>query len=78
MAAAKTPGRRRKASVPRAAPSPTLAAAATGAHFALIGGQAVAARTEPRFTEDVDLAVSVADDEQAQQIVFGLTQRAGE
>jgi hypothetical protein len=37
--------------------------------FALIGGFAVSARSEPRFTRDVDLAVSVADDAQAEATV---------
>ncbi len=37
--------------------------------FALIGGLAVSARTEPRFTRDADLAVAVADDAQAEALV---------
>lgn len=37
--------------------------------WALVGGFAVAARTEPRFTRDVDLAVSVVDDSSAQRVV---------
>ena len=35
------------------------------AAFALIGGLAVSARTEPRFTRDADLAVAVESDAQA-------------
>ena len=86
MVAPKTPRRRRKAGAPRRAAATTLAAVraakkavevltAIDAHFALIGGQAVAARTEPRFTEDVDLAVAVTDDAHAQRVVFELTER---
>ena len=37
--------------------------------FALIGGLAVSARTEPRFTRDADLAVAVADDAEAEALV---------
>jgi len=37
--------------------------------FALVGGLAVSARTEPRFTRDVDLAVAVADDRGAESVV---------
>ena len=40
--------------------------------FALIGGLAVSARTEPRFTRDADLAVAVANDAQAEALVRGL------
>jgi hypothetical protein len=36
---------------------------------AVIGGQAVSARTEFRFTKDVDFALAVADDREAEQIV---------
>ncbi|MBA3393554.1 MAG: hypothetical protein H0T89_12975 [Deltaproteobacteria bacterium] len=39
------------------------------APIALIGGLAVSARTEPRFTRDIDVAVAVADDESAEAIV---------
>ncbi|MCY4506378.1 MAG: nucleotidyl transferase AbiEii/AbiGii toxin family protein [Acidobacteria bacterium] len=37
--------------------------------FALIGGLAVSARTEPRFTRDADLAVAVANDAEAEALV---------
>lgn len=37
--------------------------------FAVVGGLAVSARTEPRFTRDADVCVSVPDDLQAQSIV---------
>jgi hypothetical protein len=36
--------------------------------FALVGGLAVSARSEPRFTRDVDLAVAVADDADAEAL----------
>ena len=35
-------------------------------HLALIGGLAVSARTEPRFTRDADLAVAVTSDAEAE------------
>jgi predicted nucleotidyltransferase len=41
----------------------------------LIGGLAVAARAEPRTTRDVDVAVSVADDGEAEQVVAALLRR---
>lgn len=37
--------------------------------FALVGGFAVSIRTEPRFTQDLDLAVAVDDDSGAEQTV---------
>lgn len=37
--------------------------------FALVGGFAVSIRCEPRFTRDIDLAVAVAGDEQAEAVV---------
>lgn len=40
--------------------------------FALIGGLAVSARTEPRFTRDADLAVAVANDAEAEALVHTL------
>ncbi len=42
---------------------------AIGVRWALIGGLAVSFRAEPRFTKDVDLAVAVADDHEAEAIV---------
>ena len=45
---------------------------AKGASFALIGGLAVSVRTEPRFTRDVDLAVAVASDGEAEALVHSL------
>ncbi len=45
------------------------------AAHAVVGGHAVSARTEPRFTRDLDLAVAVADDRQAESIVGDLVAR---
>jgi predicted nucleotidyltransferase len=41
--------------------------------WALVGGMAVSARTEPRFTRDVDVAVSIEEDDDAETIVRSLT-----
>ena len=40
--------------------------------FALVGGLAVSARTEPRFTRDADLAVAVGSDSEAEALVLAL------
>lgn len=48
---------------------------AIGARWAIIGGLAVAFRAEPRFTKDVDLAVAVADDREAEDLVNRLQVR---
>ena len=48
---------------------------ALGAPFALIGGLAVSARAEPRYTRDVDLAIAVADDREAERLLFALASR---
>lgn len=45
-----------------------------GIDYALVGGIAVSARTEPRFTQDLDLAVAVADDAIAEGAINSLTQ----
>lgn len=37
--------------------------------FALVGGLAVSARTEPRFTRDADIAVAVDSDAEAEAVV---------
>jgi len=47
---------------------------ARGTQYALIGGLAVSARTEPRFTRDVDWAVAVQNDGEAESVVHGLVQ----
>lgn len=46
--------------------------AESGASFALVGGLAVSARTEPRFTRDADIAVIVDSDEQAEELIYSL------
>ena len=43
--------------------------------WALIGGLAVSARTEPRFTRDVDLVIAVPGDQDAEQAVHALQRR---
>ena len=45
------------------------------AAYALVGGLAVSARTEPRFTKDVDLAVAAASDREAEALVGFLRSR---
>lgn len=40
--------------------------------WALVGGLAISARAEPRFTRDIDLAVAAADDRDAEALVRGL------
>jgi len=46
-----------------------------GRRFALVGGLAVSARTEPRLTRDADLAVLVTDDRDAETLVRDLQAR---
>ena len=43
-----------------------------GRHWALVGGLAVSARAEPRTTRDVDVAVEVAGDHDAESVIFAL------
>jgi hypothetical protein len=45
------------------------------AKWALVGGFAVSARSEPRFTRDIDVWVLVADDSGAEQVVTMLAAR---
>lgn len=45
------------------------------ARYALVGGHAVSARTEPRFTRDLDLAVAVTNDREAEALVTALGSR---
>lgn len=52
----------------------SLALEAQGLEAALVGGLAVSVRTEPRFTRDVDLAVAVSSDEQAEGLVTTLVE----
>ncbi len=49
--------------------------AAAEVDWALIGGLAISARLEPRFTRDVDLAVAVAGDDDAESLVRRFRQR---
>jgi hypothetical protein len=65
------------------APDPVTEAAARaaadlaelGARFALVGGLAVSVWGEPRYTRDVDLAVGVDLDEEAERLVRELSVR---
>ncbi len=41
-------------------------------HWCLIGGLAVGALTEPRFTKDLDLAVATVDDQSSEGLIFAL------
>jgi len=43
-----------------------------GARWALVGALAVGARSKPRFTADLDLALAVASDDEAEHIVAQL------
>jgi hypothetical protein len=43
--------------------------------WALVGGLAVSARSEPRFTKDADLVVSVGSDAEAEALVFNMRAR---
>lgn len=47
----------------------------TARPFALVGGFAVSARTDPRFTRDVDLVVAVPDDAAAEDLLHELGAR---
>lgn len=76
----------KKKTNPTPGPAPVTAAAARasaeltdlGARFALVGGLAVSAWSEPRYTRDVDLAVAVERDDDAEQLVYELTTRGYE
>lgn len=46
-----------------------------GRHGALVGGLAVSVRTEPRFTRDVDVAVVVSDDADAERLIHAMQER---
>ena len=46
-----------------------------GRRFALIGGVAVSARATPRFTQDIDVAVAVSDDHEAEELIWSLRRR---
>ena len=49
---------------------------AAGLAYALVGGLAVSARAEPRFTRDIDLAVATESDEDAERAVFALVSKS--
>lgn len=46
-----------------------------GVPFALVGGIAASARGEARFTRDIDVAVVVQDDAEAEKVVFLLVEQ---
>ncbi len=48
---------------------------AVGVHWALVGGLAVSARAIPRFTKDLDFAVAVGNDAEAEDVVHRLRAR---
>jgi hypothetical protein len=48
---------------------------ASGTRFALVGGVAVSARADARFTRDVDVAVAVPSDAEAEDIVRRLIEK---
>lgn len=48
---------------------------AAGLRYALVGGLAVSARAEPRLTRDIDLAVAVQNDRDAETILQDLSGR---
>jgi hypothetical protein len=45
------------------------------ARFAVVGGIAIGARIEPRTTKDIDFAIAVEDDAEAEAFVFALRRR---
>jgi hypothetical protein len=51
-----------------------LAARPSDVAIAVVGGIAVSARTEPRFTRDLDFAVATGGDDEAERYVFRLRQ----
>lgn len=51
-----------------------LDARPTDVAIAVVGGLAVSVRTEPRFTRDLDFAVAVRNDSEAEDYVFRLRQ----
>jgi len=48
---------------------------AIGASWALVGGLGVSARAEPRTTRDIDVAIAVSDDQDAQDLARRLRDR---
>jgi hypothetical protein len=43
--------------------------------WALVGGLAVSVRAKPRFTNDVDVAVAVETDQEAESLIYALTRQ---
>ena len=50
---------------------------ASGLRWAVVGGLAVGARAEPRTTRDVDLAVAVSGDAEAEAVLAGASMAGG-
>jgi hypothetical protein len=50
----------------------------TSVPFTLVGGLAVSARTEPRFTRDADLAVGLSTDAEAEALIRTLGSRGND
>ena len=48
---------------------------AVGGRFAVVGGLALSARTRPRFTADVDIAIAVSGDPESERLVFEMQGR---
>jgi predicted nucleotidyltransferase len=48
---------------------------AIGVRWALVGGLAVSVRSEPRTTRDIDVAIAVTGDSEAEQVVQALRNR---
>ena len=48
---------------------------AVGVRWALVGGLAVSARAIPRFTKDIDFAIAVGNDAEAEDVVYRLRAR---
>lgn len=85
MARRKTPSRRARPAARAVAPQVGSRLAATfravtqtldelGVRYAVIGGLAVGVRVEPRTTKDIDFAVSVASDDEAEALIHALRQ----
>ena len=76
--AKKTNATRAPAPVTEAAARASAELTGLGARFALVGGLAVSAWGEPRYTRDVDLAVAVERDDEAEHLVYELSSRGYE
>jgi hypothetical protein len=73
--AKKTTGHRAPNPLTQAASRASTDLSEIGASYALVGGLAVSAWAEPRYTRDVDLAVGVDDDAEAERVVRELAAR---